>query len=259
MCWFGRERFIHVLTDVILIEACRFVKWRGERQCHRESGTQQWNTLSESTHDWTTSKKTSAVFPGQVETDHNDLRPFLTLSYTQAALRVIIPSTHPSTPSIIITLAPPQSREMSSCIPYQNQAFGNLLPVPSHPVFNTIHPPMSLDSNILPYLDNWQWENGHWETVLPSLEEQHRRGLFSRAISSKRKACRSLVCVGSKGRRCRWNHTSNVRTSPWIILGLRATFASYLYAKWLESIAHLLRTIDFQWRFGFPSLSRKYW
>ncbi|PPQ77011.1 hypothetical protein CVT25_014828 [Psilocybe cyanescens] len=115
-------------------------------------------------------------------------------------LPIVIPSTHPSTPSIVITLAPSQPRETSCCIPYQNQAFGSLLPVPSHPVFNKSHPPMSLDSCILPSLDKWEWRNGRWEVVLPSLEEQNRRGMFSRAISSKRKSCRSPVCTGSQAR-----------------------------------------------------------
>uniref|UniRef100_A0A8H8CQC1 Uncharacterized protein n=1 Tax=Psilocybe cubensis TaxID=181762 RepID=A0A8H8CQC1_PSICU len=122
---------------------------------------------------------------------------------SQTKQNIIIHSTHPSTPSIIITLAPPQRRERSSCIPYQDNAFGNLLPVPSHPVFNKIYPPMSLESSFLPNIDDWEWRNGRWVAILPSLEEQHRRGLFSKPISSKKKPCRSLVCSGSKGRHCR--------------------------------------------------------
>ncbi|KAF8963930.1 hypothetical protein BDZ97DRAFT_1919460 [Flammula alnicola] len=110
---------------------------------------------------------------------------------SHSTMPIVIPSTHPSVPTIVITLSPPQPREMSCRIPYQDQAFGNLLTVPSHPVFNKHHPPMVLDPCSLPQLNEWKWENGHWEAVLPSLTEQTKRGMFSRPVMAKKKSSRS--------------------------------------------------------------------
>ncbi|CAA7264763.1 unnamed protein product [Cyclocybe aegerita] len=104
---------------------------------------------------------------------------------------IVIPSVHPSAPAIIITLAAPQPRETSCRTPCQDQAFGRRLAVPFHPVFNKTHPPMAFESSSLPRLDNWKWVNGHWMAVLPSLEEQAKRGMFSRPITAKRRKCRT--------------------------------------------------------------------
>ncbi|KAF8203912.1 hypothetical protein BJ912DRAFT_1037271 [Pholiota molesta] len=106
---------------------------------------------------------------------------------------LVITSPHPSVPTIVITLSPPQSRETNlSCrVPYQDYAFGNLLTVPSHPVFNKVHPPMMLAASTLPQLDEWRWVNGHCEAILPSLKEQTKKGLFSRPLALKRRTSRS--------------------------------------------------------------------
>ncbi|PPQ64258.1 hypothetical protein CVT24_008661 [Panaeolus cyanescens] len=98
-----------------------------------------------------------------------------------------------SIPSIVITPAPPQKRETSCLVPYQDEAFGNQLTVPLHPAFNTRrHPPMQhLQHTPLPRLDNWKWVNGRWKAIIPSLEEQNRRGMFSKARGIRRKGPRT--------------------------------------------------------------------
>jgi hypothetical protein len=99
----------------------------------------------------------------------------------------VISSTHSSSPTIVIILAPPQAQETSCRVPYQDQAFGNLLTVPSHPAFNKAHPPMIPDSCSLPRFDGWKWENGHWKAVLSTLNEQRRRGIIPKPVFQKKK------------------------------------------------------------------------
>ncbi|KAF8807983.1 hypothetical protein BYT27DRAFT_7190074 [Phlegmacium glaucopus] len=102
---------------------------------------------------------------------------------------ITIPSRHVSAPTITISLCPPQAKETSCHIPYQDRAFGNRLTVPSHPVFNKIHPPMLLDHPSLPQLelDSWKWGNGHWVAVLPTPTEQVRKGMFSMVVMGRRR------------------------------------------------------------------------
>ncbi|KAF8910034.1 hypothetical protein CPB84DRAFT_1764424 [Gymnopilus junonius] len=100
---------------------------------------------------------------------------------------LVIPSPHPSVPSIIITLSPPQSRETSCLVPYQDYAFGHRLAVPCHPVFNKIHPPMIRDSHTPLHRNGCKWQHGHWIAILPSLAEQAKKGVFSRAMPSRRR------------------------------------------------------------------------
>ncbi|TFK26720.1 hypothetical protein FA15DRAFT_587966 [Coprinopsis marcescibilis] len=102
---------------------------------------------------------------------------------------ILIPSTNPMVPSIIITPCDSQPHESSCRVPYQDSAFGNLLTVPLHVCFNDVHPPL-LPQTTLPFLENWRWHQGHWEAILPSVREQTRRGLFSRAQVFRRKASR---------------------------------------------------------------------
>ncbi|KAF8167458.1 hypothetical protein B0H34DRAFT_681926 [Crassisporium funariophilum] len=108
-----------------------------------------------------------------------------------AATVIVIPCTHPSTPTITIHLAPTQLQETSCRVPCQDQAFGKLLTVPTYPVFNQAHPPMLPRNCPLPSLNSWKWENGHWQAVLPTLREQSQKGLFSRVVTSKRRASRT--------------------------------------------------------------------
>lgn len=98
-------------------------------------------------------------------------------------------------PRIIITPAPPQQcREMSSCVPVQDTSFGARLTVPSHSALNTSHPPMA--APFYPHaplhvtVRNWTYRFGHWCAVAPALDEQERRGIFSRPISARRRKMR---------------------------------------------------------------------
>ena len=36
----------------------------------------------------------------------------------------------------------------------------------------------------------WEYADGHWRAVLPSVDEQMRRGLHSRAVSHRRRSSR---------------------------------------------------------------------
>ncbi|KDR85621.1 hypothetical protein GALMADRAFT_374479 [Galerina marginata CBS 339.88] len=127
---------------------------------------------------------------------HPSKRPALKRPRLTFSIPEVIESTHTSAPSIVITFSPPQPRETSCRIPYQNQAFGCRLTVPNHPVFNKLHPPMVLGPCSLPQADDWQWNNGHWEAVLPTLMEQARRGIFSKPFKPTRKKSR-VPCVNS--------------------------------------------------------------
>ncbi|KIM47600.1 hypothetical protein M413DRAFT_204502 [Hebeloma cylindrosporum] len=112
---------------------------------------------------------------------------------------IVISRTHSSSPTIVITLAPRQAQETSCRIPYQDQAFGNLLTVPSHPAFNKVHPPMIPDPCALPQFDGWKWHNGHWEAVLPTLNDQRRQGMYSKAIISRKRSCLSVKATPRVG------------------------------------------------------------
>ena len=102
---------------------------------------------------------------------------------------LVIPSTHPSIPTIIITPCPRLPRETSCRVPLQDSAFGMKLTVPMHPVFNQCFPPQ-IPSLSPPQSDHWRFTDGHWQAVVPGLEEQTRNHLFSRTFVIKKKACR---------------------------------------------------------------------
>lgn len=100
-----------------------------------------------------------------------------------------------SIPRIVVTPATPQqSREMSSCVPVQDTCFGARLTVPAHTTLNACHPPMAPPS--YPYtplyttIRSWMYRQGHWCAVVPGLDEQERRGIFSRPINLRRRAMR---------------------------------------------------------------------
>ncbi|KZP28959.1 hypothetical protein FIBSPDRAFT_238032 [Athelia psychrophila] len=106
---------------------------------------------------------------------------------------LLIPSTHPSAPSILITPCP-TARASSSWVPLQDAAFGSVLCVPSYPAFNAplSYPPFKPDNlcSRSPMIEKWKWRDGHWRAVLPDVETQVRRGWFARPVSMKRKSTR---------------------------------------------------------------------
>ncbi|KAL6307639.1 hypothetical protein BKA93DRAFT_727008 [Sparassis latifolia] len=97
----------------------------------------------------------------------------------------IIPGANPSIPTIVITLCPSQPREPACLVPYQDASFGNRLTVPTHHALNRVFPP--LVAKPCPSVEHWRYENGHWCALLPDLEEQVKRRLFSRPISTRRR------------------------------------------------------------------------
>ncbi|KIK70500.1 hypothetical protein GYMLUDRAFT_32528 [Collybiopsis luxurians FD-317 M1] len=105
---------------------------------------------------------------------------------------VVIPSSHTSIPTIIITPCETQPRETSVLVPLQDSAFSSRLTVPRHSRVNHAFPPMASNAPslyMLPEL-NWRWRNGHWEALLPGLDDQTQKGMFSRAISRKKSSGR---------------------------------------------------------------------
>ena len=101
----------------------------------------------------------------------------------------------PSIPTIVMTPCDIQPRESSCWVPFQDACFGNRLVVPAHPVVNDVYPPLL--ARPLPLSRNWEYAGGHWHVVLPPVDEQVRRGLFSRALGARRRArwCRYLSAV----------------------------------------------------------------
>jgi len=108
---------------------------------------------------------------------------------------LIIQSTHASIPTIIITPPyVPQPSETFCRVPVQDSSFGNRLTLPAHPAFNEVFPPLIPTAYpLVPVAQSWAWVDGHWQVVLPTLEEQARKGMFSKALVVKRKPCRNLV------------------------------------------------------------------
>ena len=98
---------------------------------------------------------------------------------------LVIPSSDPSIPTIIVTPCPTLPRDRSCLVPYQDVSFGNRLAVPNYPVVNAAFPPQLPKS--LPFVDNWCFKDGHWWAVLPPLEEQMKRNMFSRPVSRRRR------------------------------------------------------------------------
>jgi hypothetical protein len=107
---------------------------------------------------------------------------------------LIIPSTHASIPTIIITPPYlPQPNGTFCRVPFQDSSFGNRLTLPAHPAFNEVFPPLvPTPYPLVPVAQNWTWVDGHWQAVLPTLEEQARKGMFSRTLMAKRKSCRRI-------------------------------------------------------------------
>ncbi|KAI0785306.1 hypothetical protein BC629DRAFT_1288600, partial [Irpex lacteus] len=99
---------------------------------------------------------------------------------------LFIPSSDPSIPSIVVTPCPDMPHDRSCLVPYQDASFGNRLTVPMHPVVNGVHPP--LQPGPIPYVDHWHFKDGHWWAVLPTLDEQMKRNMFSRPIPRRRRA-----------------------------------------------------------------------
>ncbi|KIM88706.1 hypothetical protein PILCRDRAFT_2906 [Piloderma croceum F 1598] len=103
---------------------------------------------------------------------------------------VLIPSTHPSTPSIIITPCATLQCPSSSWVPLQDASYGNKLAVPGYAHFNSCFAPLILKPGHIPLVECWKWKEGHWWAIIPDLEEQGRKGWFSRPLSGRRRAAR---------------------------------------------------------------------
>lgn len=99
-------------------------------------------------------------------------------------------------PSIVVTPAPPQEREMSSWVPIQDDCFGSRLTVPSHRALNSVHPPM-IPTGIpaLSVVSEWTYKRGHWWASTPNIDEQEKQGIYSRPRGMKR---RTLGRTGGK-------------------------------------------------------------
>ncbi|KAI5124142.1 hypothetical protein M0805_000953 [Coniferiporia weirii] len=109
------------------------------------------------------------------------------------APQAMLPQTFPL-PTVVITAAPPQSRQMSSCVPVQDTCFGARLTVPSHSALNDVHPPMVASSYPFGPVDfsvrAWLYKHGHWCAIALGLEEQERKGIFSRPVGLRRRTIR---------------------------------------------------------------------
>lgn len=105
--------------------------------------------------------------------------------YPEPNETLVIPSSDLSIPTITVTPCVDAPRDRSCLVPYQDVSFGNRLAVPMHPVVNGVHPPLL--PKPIPYVDHWSFKDGHWWAVLPNVEEQMKRNMFSRPISRRRR------------------------------------------------------------------------
>jgi hypothetical protein len=101
---------------------------------------------------------------------------------------LVIKPTHPSAPTIIVSPCPSQARETSSWVPYQDAAFGARLTVPTYAPSNGTFPPLVAPFDLDDRADDWKYVNGHWCAVLPTQDEQRRRGLYSKSVVSRRRS-----------------------------------------------------------------------
>ncbi|KAI0375477.1 hypothetical protein BV20DRAFT_960647 [Pilatotrama ljubarskyi] len=114
---------------------------------------------------------------------------------------LVITNDDPSIPTIVITPCPSLPRESACLIPYQDAAFGNRLPVPTHPALNDVFPP--LVAKPFPLVERWRYEDGHWYAQLPPVQEQMSKGMFSRPLSTRRlRAVEAARAHASRGRTC---------------------------------------------------------
>ncbi|KAH7886171.1 hypothetical protein F5I97DRAFT_1928045 [Phlebopus sp. FC_14] len=79
---------------------------------------------------------------------------------------VIRPS-DPLLPTIVITPCPPQPRETSCWVPYQDASFGGRLTIPTYAALNSSHPPMTDVLASASRLDKWEYVEGHWTVFGP--------------------------------------------------------------------------------------------
>ncbi|EMD32520.1 hypothetical protein CERSUDRAFT_118562 [Gelatoporia subvermispora B] len=119
---------------------------------------------------------------------------------SSAATPIVITTSDPSLPTIIITLCPSQPRDRACLVPYQDASFGNRLAVPAHPVLNAVFPP--LVAAPCPLVEQWRYERGHWRALLPDPEEQFAKGMFSRPFLGRRQKAssdpRSQCCASPR-------------------------------------------------------------
>ncbi|KAI0756533.1 hypothetical protein C8Q80DRAFT_1129169 [Daedaleopsis nitida] len=97
---------------------------------------------------------------------------------------LVISNDDPAIPTIVITPCPSLPRQVTCLVPYQDAAFGNRLPVPTHPVLNDVFPP--LVAKPFPLVERWRYQDGHWHAQLPPVQEQVSKGMFSRPLSTRR-------------------------------------------------------------------------
>ncbi|KAL1739603.1 hypothetical protein HDZ31DRAFT_68769 [Schizophyllum fasciatum] len=118
---------------------------------------------------------------------------------------LLLPSPRSGVPAIVLSPAPPAACPAGARTPWQDAAFGARLAVPGHPAFNAAHPPLlAFDAAHPPLLafdaahpralpgrpDAWAWRAGRWVALLPGLDAQAARGLFSRPVAVRRRAAR---------------------------------------------------------------------
>ncbi|KAG7452143.1 uncharacterized protein BT62DRAFT_285037 [Guyanagaster necrorhizus] len=98
-------------------------------------------------------------------------------------------------PQIVLTTCPSQPPETLCRVPIQDSAYNQRLTVPTHTTVNSVFPPMRARSPPVKTIKDWIWRDGHWQAILPDLDEQTRRGIFSRPSSNiKRRASRCRMC-----------------------------------------------------------------
>lgn len=121
-----------------------------------------------------------------VSMNHSTEQPVLIVRPLQELTGpLVIKNDNADIPTIVITPCPTLPRDKSCLVPFQDVSFGNRLAVPMHPVVNEAFPPLL--PRPVPYVERWRFQDGHWWAVLPTLEEQLRRGMFSRPITRRRR------------------------------------------------------------------------
>lgn len=137
--------------------------------------------------------------PSQVRSTINGTDSSCLTSSLKSGPYLFLHSDSPSIPTIIVSPCSPAPAESPPRLPLQDQDFGNLLTVPNYPVYNAAFPPMSATPAPSSTLDGWQWSEGHWKAILPTLSKQSEKGLFSKPIARRnRRRISSVIYVPNK-------------------------------------------------------------
>ncbi|KAJ6601381.1 hypothetical protein DFH09DRAFT_1127624 [Mycena vulgaris] len=191
----GDEHFFLDMDTFRLVLPVPDITWtRVAQMCERAVHPMTWSTVAQVLAALESGSRASMsiVVPSNLPDFDPCSNPPMNPNENLMSGPLVIPSPHPSVPTIVITPCQRRPRETSCQVPYQDSAFHNQLTVPSLPSFNQSFPPMMPPRRVSPRgINYWVWKNGHWQAALGGLEPRPR------IIKHGRKKTRSMIPLKS--------------------------------------------------------------